>query len=366
MAYFIGLMSGTSADGIDAALVEITSNYTALIDSEFLAYSEKIRKQVKDLQLDRNLPYHQVAQLDVELGALAANLVNSLIQKNPELDILAIGSHGQTIQHRPNDTSAYTLQIGSAAVIAERSGITTVSDFRSRDLAQGGQGAPFAPVFHNAFFADQTINRAIVNIGGIANISYLIHDKKVTGFDCGPGNTLIDLICLRYFNQNYDDGGKIAKTGNINYELLKSLLSDPFFNQLPPKSTGQEYFNERWLDDHLNQNNYKSSAEDLLATITMLSAKSIANSISAYCSQCEEIYICGGGVNNKTLIKYLTETTDSEIKTTQALNIHPDWVEACGFAWLAKQAIDKNPLDLTNTTGAIKPCILGSIWPTNS
>ncbi len=356
-------MSGTSADGIDGALVEIKKDNIALKDSEFLAYPDQLREKIKALQLDSNLPYHQVTTLDIELGLLAANLIKTLAQRNPKLDIIAIGSHGQTIQHQPDNTPAYTLQIGSAAVIVEHTRITTVDDFRSRDIAQGGQGAPFAPVFHKAFFASKDKNRTIVNIGGIANISYLARECEVIGFDSGPGNTLIDLVCQRYFNQNYDDGGKLAQTGNINDKLLKHLLSDPFFSQLPPKSTGQEYFNQSWLDSYLRQNSSKSSAEDLLATITMLTAESIAKSISMFCPTSQEIYVCGGGTKNQTLMRFLSQAIEAEIDSTQALGIDPDWVEACGFAWLAKQTIDNQPVDLTKITGASKACILGSIWP---
>ena len=358
-------MSGTSADGIDAVLVELSQNNITLIDKEFCAYTDGMKSSVQSLQQNSSSSYHQVAQLDIELGLLASSAVNKLVARNSRIEITAIGSHGQTIQHRPNDTPAYTLQIGSGAVISEITGLTTVNDFRSRDIALGGQGAPFAPAFHKAFFADHSKNRVIVNIGGIANISYLNRTTGVIGFDCGPGNTLIDSFCQQYFNKNYDDDGLIAQSGVIYQTLIDSILADPFFTSKPPKSTGQEYFNRGWLESYLHQSSDSIAPKDLIATVTMLTAESIIKAITMFCENCEEIFICGGGASNKTLISFLRKLTNISIETTDALGIHPDWVEACGFAWLAKQAVENQPVDLTKITGASKDCVLGSIWQTS-
>ncbi len=355
-------MSGTSADGVDAVLLNL-ENQIKIIDTEFLAYSKSIKSKIQQLQLDSNLSYHDLTTLDIELGLIAAELVNHLSSNNPGIQIIAVGSHGQTIQHRPNDSPAYTLQIGSGATIVENCGITTVNDFRSRDVALGGQGAPFAPLFHQAFFADNRQNRVIVNIGGIANISYLEGNENVVGFDTGPGNTLIDLICRNEFNQNYDDQGKLAQTGSVNVELLNLLKSDPYFTLSPPKSTGQEYFNEMWLSNYLEKHNSKIKPIDLLATVTKLTADSITQSISRFYPEADAIYVCGGGAHNKILLNFLCENSNSNIQSTKVLGIHPDWVEACGFAWLAKQAVERVPVNLKNITGATKPCILGTIWP---
>ena len=355
-------MSGTSADGIDAVLVNF-EDHIRIIDTKFHAYPKSIRSRIQRLQLNSDLGYHELATLDIELGLIAAKLVNDLITTNSGIEVTAIGSHGQTVQHKPNDFPAYTLQIGSGATIVENCGITTVNDFRSRDVALGGQGAPFAPLFHQAFFASNQQNRVILNIGGIANISYLEANENVIGFDTGPGNTLIDLICRSEFNQDYDEQGKLAQTGAVSVDLLNQLKSDSYFTLSPPKSTGQEYFNEMWLTNHLDKYNQKIKPIDVLATITQLTADSIAQSISQFCPNTDAIYLCGGGTHNQTLLNLLKQNIDCDIQTTEYLGIHPDWVEACGFAWLAKQAVDRNPVNLTKITGTSRPCVLGSIWP---
>lgn len=363
MPFYIGLMSGTSADGIDAALVEINPDGVSVVDTEFLSHPDSTRQSIQSLQLNRQAPYHQVAELDIELGEQFAHAANILASRNPDIKISAIGCHGQTIQHRPDNTLPYTLQIGKGAVIAERTGITVVNDFRARDLALGGQGAPLAPAFHRGVFSDNDRTIAIVNIGGISNISLLVPGADPLGFDCGPGNTLMDLWCQQHFGARYDKDGELARNGKVDHGLLESLLDDDYFAMAPPKSTGQEYFNHDWLVNNAGSRLETLNQNDVLATLTMLSATSIASALQRFGPNTQGIYICGGGAQNPVLLEMLEQQAGQPVSTTGALGIHPDWVEACAFAWLAQQTLEHKSVDLGSITGSSKPCLLGCIWP---
>jgi anhydro-N-acetylmuramic acid kinase len=358
---YIGLMSGTSADGIDAALVDFQHAQPQLIATHYVPYPTQIRQAIFDLCQPGADEINRLGVLDVLLGKAFASAANTLLQKNnlTATAVRAIGSHGQTVRHHP--TRQFSLQIGDPNIIASETGITTVADFRRRDMAHGGQGAPLVPAFHQAIFASDTIDRAIVNIGGIANITLLpAHaPQSILGFDTGPGNTLLDGWVEKHLQKSYDEKGVWAAQGKVDEDLLKNLLSDPFFKMGPPKSTGREHFNFAWLKNFLLPS---MSAVNIQATLVELTARTIIDAIKNYFSG-GEILVCGGGVHNELLMKRLRElaaplTVDSAFK----YGIAPDWVEAIAFAWLAKQTLEKTPGNIPAVTGARKAAILGGVY----
>lgn len=387
--YYIGLMSGTSADAIDGVIICIDQNQVSLIKTLTLPIPEAIKSMIFDLAISGENEIEKIRYLDYELAQLFSQISLDLCQKSniSTNNIQAIGSHGQTIRHYPPDyksppqqhplsndpinTSSpkhgYTLQVGDPNIIAQQTGITTVTDFRRRDIAAGGHGAPLAPAFHSAFFSSPENNRIILNTGGIANITYLpatnhSTQDKVIGFDTGPANGLMDAWCQLHLQQHYDKSGQWAASGAINQELLSSLLQHPYFALPAPKSTGRETFNISWVKQLLATQANKLSAEDVQATLTELTAESIAGEIKKIDSQAD-VYICGGGAHNSYLCERLRQhLPDNELSTTQALGIHPDWVEATAFAWLAKRAINKLPGNLPSVTGAKEEVISGGIY----
>jgi anhydro-N-acetylmuramic acid kinase len=370
--YFIGLMSGTSLDGIDAVLVNFTPT-PHQVDNYFIAYPESIKQAILKLQHADHNELETTALLSNQLALLYAQATNTLLHKNDlsNQSITAIGCHGQTIRHQPkfNDGIGFTIQIGNAALLSEKTGITVVSDFRSRDIAAGGQGAPLIPAFHQALFSAPDLTRAIVNIGGIANISYLPKDSKnktssVLGFDSGPGNMLIDGWVKRHLNRNFDKNGEWAKTGELIEPLLASMLNESFFSLPPPKSTGRDLFHMQWLDNHLKGTVYRNN--DVAYTLTMLTAQSIIMAITNHLNIVDEIYLCGGGAHNTLLNEMLIDllkqnNLQATIDKTDRLNANVDWVEAFGFAWLAKKCLDKETSSLPSVTGSSGPRILGTI-----
>jgi anhydro-N-acetylmuramic acid kinase len=356
---YIGLMSGTSVDGIDAALVDFSQPNPKLIDSHYLPYDAVFRKSILDLCYPGENEINRLGKLDRLLGKQFANVVQHLLQKNQlhTHHVKAIGSHGQTIRHHPAEK--FTLQIGDPNIIAAETGITTIADFRRRDMAWGGQGAPLVPAFHQAIFSTST-DRAIVNIGGIANITLLPKESQsILGFDTGPGNTLLDAWIEKHLQQPQDTHGNWGKQGVVQKNLLNTMLEDAFFKQPPPKSTGREYFNLTWLEQ-FSPTNYQPV--DIQATLTDLTAHSILAAIKSQFSTCE-ILICGGGIHNTFLLQRLREIgTDYIIESTEKFGVHPDWVEAIAFAWLAKQTLTKQPGNLTTVTGAKQTSILGGVY----
>jgi len=357
---YIGLMSGTSLDGIDAALVDFSQTQPKLIESYYLPFEADFKKSILDLCHPGENEINRLGEMDISLGKRFAHSVQNLLDKS-QIDasrIQAIGCHGQTIRHHP--ARNFTLQIGDPNIIAAETGITTIADFRRRDMAWGGQGAPLVPAFHYAVFSSSLIDRAIINIGGIANVTLLPKNSKtVLGFDTGPGNTLLDLWADKHLNQPQDFQGSWAKKGNIQKTLLNEMLQDAFFHRPPPKSTGREYFNLDWLNQ-FSIKNYQPA--DIQATLTELTAHSIINAIKPYFLT-GELLICGGGVHNLFLKERLCALASSYvIESTKTRGIDPDWVEAVAFAWLAKQTLDKKPLDLIAITGAKKPSILGGVY----
>jgi anhydro-N-acetylmuramic acid kinase len=280
-------------------------------------------------------------------------------------EIRALGSHGQTVRHHPAGAYPFTSQLGNPAVIAELTRITTVADFRARDVAAGGQGAPLAPGFHAAQFRSPAVDRVILNLGGIANITYLpsAGAQPVIGFDTGPGNTLIDQWTYRHRQQRFDRDGAWAATGRVSGALLERLLADPYFAMAPPKSTGREHFHLDWLQGHLAALGQVLAAQDVQATLLELTARSVARALTGFVPGVRELYVCGGGSHNRALMAALSERLpEMTLHTTEELGIHPDWVEAVAFAWLAHQTLEGLPGNLPSVTGARRPVILGAIY----
>jgi len=361
---YIGLMSGTSLDGLDLAIVDFSGTNPLLIAADFTPYPQELLSSIKSACRQSNIAFDDLGSLDSQLGDFYALCIQQSLQKAKlnASDLIAIGSHGQTIQHSPDNNQPYTLQIGDANRIAYKTGISVVADFRRRDMAAGGQGAPLVPAFHQAVFQTSNESLAIVNIGCIANITFLDKDQSnpVIGFDCGPGNTLMDQWSQKHFNVHYDEFGARASSGAINEHLLNSLLSDPYFSKEHPKSTGPEQFNLEWLSAHLDK--HPSDITDTLCTLCELTAISITQSLQKLAG-CDRVLTCGGGVHNHYLQKRLQSLLECPVTTTKTHGVDPDIVEAMAFAWLAKQNIEGKAGNIPSVTGAEKPVILGAVYP---
>ncbi|MCR4301270.1 MAG: anhydro-N-acetylmuramic acid kinase, partial [Sulfuricaulis sp.] len=308
--HYIGLMSGTSVDGIDAALLSLSAGTRpVLVNTHAHPIDAATRSEIQTLMRDGPSEIERLGELDMALGGLFAEAANALIKKAGLAikDIRAIGSHGQTLRHRPRAAHPFTLQIGNPSVIAERTGITTVADFRARDMAAGGQGAPLVSAFHRQMFHSSKRNRVIANIGGIANVTYLPADasQPVYGFDTGPGNTLLDRWIGLHQARDRDEAGQWAASGHASKDLLEKLMADPYFEAAPPKTTGREHFNMNWLQSHLNRLPAPLSAADVQASLLQLTAQTIARAIWRFFSQAQEAYVCGGGAHNRALMSAL-------------------------------------------------------------
>jgi anhydro-N-acetylmuramic acid kinase len=369
MANYIGLMSGTSCDGIDAACVEIAEpRGFRLLATHHLAYPGEVRAGVLSLVESGHDEISRAGELDGHLGTLFADAVQAVLQKAglTARDIRAIGSHGQTVRHAPAARIPYTLQIGNPAIIAERAGVTTVADFRRRDIAAGGEGAPLVPAFHGWLFGGTGAARVVVNIGGIANVTILParRQEAVRGFDTGPGNVLMDLWTSAHLGRNFDEDGNWAASGQPDMRLLARLLAEPFFSRAPPKSTGRELFRAEWIEQMLQGAWSQLAPADVQATLAELTARSITDAINDHATSASEIFVCGGGARNGYLMKRLAgQLAPRPVDTTKALGLDPQWVEASAFAWLAHQAMDGKPGNLPSVTGARHPAILGAIFP---
>ena len=363
LQYYIGIMSGTSLDGVDAVLVDFDPAASSLIQSYFLPYDDDLRTALLSLHQPGYDELNRAALLSNRLSSWYAQAVRNLLKQTgvrPQ-EVVAVGCHGQTVRHCPEVDKRYSIQLVNAALLAELTQITVVVDFRSRDMAAGGQGAPLVPAFHQAWFGDPGRHRAIVNIGGIANITNLDPHSTTIGFDCGPGNILMDAWCQRHLAKNFDKDGEWAASGHVISDLLARLLNDPFFTCLPPKSTGRELFNLEWAERHLRGN---EKAEDVQATLLQLTVAAIAQSLRAHCSAVSEMYVCGGGAHNGLLMSRLAESLPGKkVALTDQLGIAADWVEAFAFAWLGQQALARKPGNLPAVTGAMGERILGAIYP---
>jgi anhydro-N-acetylmuramic acid kinase len=358
---FVGLMSGTSMDGVDAALIDLASPRPALINTAYLPVPEVLRGELHALQTPGPNELDRAARAGNALARLYAEAALALLKQagmSPAA-IRACGCHGQTIRHRPD--VGYTLQIGNPALLAELTGISVVADFRSRDLAAGGQGAPLVPAFHAAVFGSGAAHRVIVNIGGIANLTDLPAHGVVTGFDTGPGNVLLDLWIQRHLGKEYDQAGAWAQGGTVLAAPLAAMLGEPYFKRRPPKSCGRDLFNATWLEKFSLG---RAAPQDVETTLAELSACSIADAVEQYCPQADELYVCGGGAHNFCVLDRLRRNLPRcQIATTAALGMDPDWVEAIAFAWLAKRTLDGRPGNLATVTGAAGERVLGAIYP---
>jgi anhydro-N-acetylmuramic acid kinase len=363
---FIGLMSGTSIDAIDAALVRFSDEPSRRVEllatHEHPFPSDTRAALIQLIESPHVVDLDQLGQLDRSLGLLYADAVNTLLRKsnvNAE-NISAIGNHGQTIRHRPDATPPFTLQIGDAATIANTCGIATVADFRSADVALGGQGAPLAPAFHQWAFTDNTQPGFVVNIGGHANVTVLRPGKPLIGFDTGPGNTLLDAWCMLHQKANFDADGRWASSGQVDEKLLEILLADPYFAKSAPKSTGREHFNPTWLTSKLAETE-STDVADVQATLAELTAQSIAAAINDY-AKSGNVWLCGGGALNADLITRIkAQLPLFEVASTAALGIPPAWVEAVAFAWLARERMRMSATGIPSVTGARASGVQGSI-----
>jgi anhydro-N-acetylmuramic acid kinase len=361
-SFFVGLMSGTSLDGIDAALVDLSGQQPRLLATSLTPFPSALRTTLLALQAPGDDELDRAARAANELADCYSDAVIALLRSSGHTaaQVAAIGMHGQTIRHRPD--RAYTLQIGNAAKLAERTGICVVSDFRSRDIAAGGQGAPLVPAFHRGLFGAGN-HRAIVNIGGIANITDLAPNGPVRGWDCGPGNLLLDGWIERHQGQPYDADGAWAFTGKVAPALLEQLLGHRFFSLAPPMSTGRDDFHLAWLDRTL-ADLPPIEAVDVQASLLELTTQGIARSVQAHATGAQEVYVCGGGARNAALMRRLADLlAPRTVSSTEAIGLHPDWVEAVAFAWLAQQCLAGRPGNLPEVTGAEGPRVLGAIYP---
>ncbi len=363
--YYIGLMSGTSADAIDAALVKLHGEQLQIIDYRQYPLDAAMQRDLRDVNLSTSIA--TISQLDGLLGEHFSRTVPDLLRANDiaAAQVRAIGSHGQTILHLPEAAPPRSWQLGDPNIIANRTGITTVADFRRADLAAGGQGAPLAPAFHAWRLRSPRRHRVVLNIGGIANITILpaAPELPVRGFDTGPGNTLMDAWIQQCRGCDYDEQGHWAASGSARQDLLQLLLADPYFAAPPPKSTGKDDFNLHWLAGYRDKTNGDVRDEDLQATLLELTAVSIRDAIATHASATQEVLVCGGGIHNTRLRQRLQALLPGMVLTSTADHgIDPDAVEAVTFAWLAHQRLENIPANLPAVTGAQKPVVLGAIY----
>ncbi|MDQ7051334.1 MAG: anhydro-N-acetylmuramic acid kinase [Enterobacterales bacterium] len=373
---FIGLMSGTSVDAVDVAITRIEVHKVQLVAFSEFDIPQSIKQAIADLSQPLVKAHRgdkhrieQLASLDTQLGQLFAQAVNQCLKDNNlhTKDIIAIGSHGQTIRHRPDRAFPFSYQIGDPNTIAEKTNITTVADFRRADMAAGGQGAPLAPAFHNAILRSAEADRIILNLGGIANITYLPKDptQTVIGFDTGPANTLMDAwFKLQHTDaaQGFDKDGLFALQGKVDKALLKQLLANDYFQRSYPKSTGREHFSLDWLNEQLNQYDGFATAADIQATLLELTSVSIMQAIDKLKLSDYQIFCCGGGAHNPQLIQALSQNNSAPIGTTNQLGVDGDYLESMCFAWLAYCRVNQLASNLPSVTGASKLKILGGIY----
>ena len=367
MALYIGLMSGTSMDAVDAALVEFADHGAATVVTHSASIPEDLRRELHALSQDPSGAAIRVWNADARLGALFASTALELlaVAGMNARDVAAIGSHGQTVYHAPNATPPLTVQIGDPSIIAEHTGIATVADFRRRDVAAGGEGAPLAPAFHRAVFSAAGVERAILNLGGIANLSVLPADpdRPLLGFDTGPANTLLDAWVRDRFGVHMDQDAALAREGEVIPALLSALTAEPYFDRAPPKSTGRELFNQAWLADRLAAHSEVEPC-DVLRTLCELTVETAVAAVERFAPRTQELYLCGGGARNPLIAARLAKrAAPVVVDTTQRLGIHPDWVEAAAFAWLAMRTLTGEVGNAPTVTGAACEAVLGGIYP---
>ena len=353
---YLGVMSGTSLDGIDIILIEKSTKLIKVVGSIYAPYSKSFKEKIFKLSFSSLNELEESQTLAIEHAQLTAKHIKKLLNKLEisSNDISAIGYHGQTIRHRPE--KGFSIQIGNAHSLVEKTNINVVSDFRNRDIAAGGQGAPLVPAFHDFYFASKYKKRVILNIGGISNITFLNHNKKTIGFDCGPGNILLDHWIYKNKNLSYDSNGSWARSGKLIPILIERFLQEEYFKKSLPKSCGREQFNLDWIYKH-RVDSFKS--EDIQRTLLELTALTITNAITKFCSNVDEIYICGGGSENNFLIERLSQMTKIQVQKTDELGLPSQLVESAAFAWLASKTMAKEQNNSPDITGSKGPRVLG-------
>lgn len=364
---YAGLISGTSMDGADAALCRFGQGGVEILGHCTFAWPSDLRRMLQRLALPGADGLDLLGEADRRAGDFFAHCLLDLLQqaKVAPAAITAVGSHGQTVRHRPSGAAPFTLQIGDPNRIAQLTGITTVADLRRRDMAAGGQGAPLVCGLHQALFASANEPRAVLNIGGIANLT-LLHptpDRPVIGFDTGPGNTLMDAWCRHHRDSAFDEGGRWAAGAGVSAELLSALLNDPYFEQAPPKTTGPEYFSPSWLHQRL-EGVSALSPQAVQSTLLQLTVESIQRQLSSYQPDCARLLVCGGGVHNLELMRRLAEALPRlVVESTEEHGLNPDMVEAAAFAWMARESLAGRPGNVPSVTGARESVLLGGIYP---
>jgi anhydro-N-acetylmuramic acid kinase len=362
---FAGVMSGTSLDGVDAVVADFAPEsglVCATLGAAHLPYPPALHDELHALQASGPDELQRSARAAVALADLYAEAIAEAVADAGLIadDIVAAGVHGQTLRHRPDE--GWSVQLNNAARVAERAGMTVVADFRSRDIAAGGQGAPLVPAFHRALFGRSDVHRVVLNIGGISNISDLPIDGTVRGFDTGPGNALLDMWHARHRGGSYDAAGAWAASGHVDAALLAHLCSEPYFAALPPKSTGRDLFNAHWLDARLA--GFAVAPRDVQATLVALTARTIADAVRRHAPGAKEVLVGGGGAHNRTLLAALAaELSPRAVITTATLGVAVEHVESLAFAWLARAAIEGLPGNVPAVTGAHGPRVLGAIYP---
>ena len=358
-------MSGTSLDGVDGVLASITEGgSTQVLFHASCGFTPALRQSLLDLNTAGHDELHRSAQAAHALTAVYRDVVDQLLSmsaRSPS-EIVAIGAHGQTVRHQPSGPAGYTWQLNHPALLAEWTGIDVVADFRSRDIAAGGQGAPLVPAFHLGAFGHAGQNLAILNIGGISNLSILPGDGQAWGWDCGPGNALMDHWCQKHLNQPFDRDGAWAASGRIHPELLGSLMNEPYLQEPPPKSTGRDLFHPAWLQSHLDL--HPAQAEDVQATLTAFTVHCCVQDLRRQAPQTRSLVVCGGGALNRTLMQMLTEQLSGvTVASSEQYGLPPLQVEAAAFAWLAHKCVRREPASLPSVTGARGARVLGAIYP---
>ena len=361
--YFIGLMSGTSVDAIDAVLMDFKQSTTHILSSYSQPIHAQLSNEINHLINSRQHP-KDYQNTDNEFAQLSCEAIEQLLKQTDinTNDITAIGSHGQTVFHDPKGIPPVSIQIGDPQTIANLSGIPTIGNFRQADIDAGGEGAPLACAYHADALQSTSEERVVLNLGGIANITKLPANKTdpIIGFDTGPANTLMDVWSQRHLSKPFDQDGAWAKSGSVNNELLEQMLEDEYFSALPPKSTGREHFNLEWIQHYLDSFNAPLTPEDIQATLLALTTYTIADSIDAWCPQTKKILLCGGGSENNFLVQQLEKILNKySIQPTSDYGVPSKWMEAMAFAWLAKQHIEKKPGNIPSVTGADKAVVLG-------
>lgn len=374
-ALYIGLMSGTSLDGVDGVLVDFGGSHAdagmRVLAHAHQPFPDALASELLALNTPGDNELQRAALAGNALAAVYAGVVAELLSRSgvAPTSVRAIGAHGQTVRHRPRefDGNGFTLQIGNAALLAELTAIDVVADFRSRDVAAGGQGAPLVPAFHRAVFDRAGLTTGVLNIGGISNLTVLAADGTTTGFDCGPGNALMDHWCHLHTGRAFDDGGAWAATGRVIDTLLRTMLAEPFFALAPPKSTGRDLFHPAWLEAHLRGlpgGLASPRPEDVQATLTELTARVAADAFRAWAIDAPELLVCGGGAFNAELMRRLAaQLPGTLVHGTDQRGLPADEVEACAFAWLAREHVARRSGNLPAVTGARGPRVLGALYP---